>query len=247
MMTAKQQLRILFVLLLLPGAILAQESGDPEPETPVLVGPARLDLNIRAGDQNQRQTFTKPEAGANITVDVAVTEGAMDRTCFDIVVTYDADQILFQAAEPVDLFEGAYLLPSLEPGRINIAGLLLDSDTDRASGSLAQITFIVLGDLPEASPISLNAALLGSALAIDSIGVGTETSIVRLGGDRPAIEQGNPDFNGDGSVGFTDFVIFAGGFGAAAGNQSYNPALDLDGSGNVGFSDFLIFAQAFGT
>ena len=49
-----------------------------------------------------------------------------------------------------------------------------------------------------------------------------------------------PDFDGDGQVGFSDFVLFAAAFGST--QEQY----DLDGDGVVGFSDFVIFAGRFG-
>ena len=48
------------------------------------------------------------------------------------------------------------------------------------------------------------------------------------------------DFDGDGTIGFGDFLLFAGAFG---GN---NPTFDLDDDNSVGFSDFLLFASLFG-
>ena len=56
-----------------------------------------------------------------------------------------------------------------------------------------------------------------------------------------------PDFDGDGEVGFSDFVKFAANFGFSRGQIGYDPRFDLDRDGNVGFGDFLIFAEAFGT
>ena len=61
------------------------------------------------------------------------------------------------------------------------------------------------------------------------------------GGDAPL-----PDFDGDGTVGFGDFVIFAGVFGARQGDERYEAKYDLNGDGEIGFSDFVIFAQNFG-
>ncbi len=49
------------------------------------------------------------------------------------------------------------------------------------------------------------------------------------------------DFDGNGSVGFEDFLLFATAFG------STDPAFDLDGDGQVAFGDFLVFADAFGS
>ena len=47
------------------------------------------------------------------------------------------------------------------------------------------------------------------------------------------------DFDGDGTVGFADFLLFASAFG------STDTQFDLDGDAQVGFSDFLRFVQAF--
>ena len=55
-----------------------------------------------------------------------------------------------------------------------------------------------------------------------------------------------PDFDGDGTIGFGDFVIFAGVFGARQGDEKYDATHDLNGDGSIGFADFLIFAQNFG-
>lgn len=55
------------------------------------------------------------------------------------------------------------------------------------------------------------------------------------------------DFDGDGTVGFADFVQFAGAFGLSRGDAGYDARYDLDGNGMIGFSDFVIFAGSFGT
>ena len=55
------------------------------------------------------------------------------------------------------------------------------------------------------------------------------------------------DFDGDGAVGFSDFLQFAGAFGLSRGDAGYDARYDLDGDGTIGFSDFLKFANAFGT
>jgi Zn-dependent M28 family amino/carboxypeptidase len=50
------------------------------------------------------------------------------------------------------------------------------------------------------------------------------------------------DFDGDGRVAFSDFLLFAQAFGV----QAFDVRFDLDGDLVVGFGDFLIFASAFG-
>ena len=122
-------LKHLVCVLLFTGAPISvtfaqEEPVDAEPE-PLLVGPARLDQNIAAADQGQRQTFTVPEPGATITVDVAVTEGGDNRVGFDILLNYDASQIAYQTAQPVDLFDGAFLMTSFMTDQVGLTGLLL--------------------------------------------------------------------------------------------------------------------------
>ena len=56
----------------------------------------------------------------------------------------------------------------------------------------------------------------------------------------------NPDFDGDGAVGFGDFLQFVAQFGLSRSDAGYDARYDLDGDGTIGFADFLIFASAFG-
>ena len=55
-----------------------------------------------------------------------------------------------------------------------------------------------------------------------------------------------PDFDGDGVVGFADFLLFVAQFGFGEDDEGYDVWFDLDGDGTIGFGDFLIFANAFG-
>ena len=54
------------------------------------------------------------------------------------------------------------------------------------------------------------------------------------------------DVNADLEVDFTDFVIFAQGFGQEIENLVFDERLDLDGDGSVALNDFLILAQQMG-
>ena len=61
-----------------------------------------------------------------------------------------------------------------------------------------------------------------------------------------ADEEATPDFDGDGKVGFSDFILFAAVFGSSRGDAGYEARYDLDGDSAIGFGDFLIFASSFG-
>ena len=100
------------------------------------------------------------------------------------------------------------------------------------------------------SMICLAALALIAFLCHGAIGANSDddriaTHAVTVGansGDTASI----PDFDGDGTIGFGDFLIFAGVFGAHQGDEKYDATYDLNGDGEIGFSDFVIFAQNFG-
>ncbi len=60
------------------------------------------------------------------------------------------------------------------------------------------------------------------------------------------LQSPDPDFDGDGAVGFADFLLFVAQFGSSQGDAGYDARYDLNGDGSIGFGDFLIFANAFG-
>ncbi|MDP6040021.1 MAG: cohesin domain-containing protein [Candidatus Latescibacteria bacterium] len=69
--------------------------------------------------------------------------------------------------------------------------------------------------------------------------------------DTPTVLELNtapcPDINGDGRVGFADFLPFAETFGTSRGSERYNARYDFDADGSIGFGDFLILSQFYGT
>lgn len=79
---------------------------------------------------------------------------------------------------------------------------------------------------------------------------GTNTVVATVGDLKQvaftAIGEPNPDFDGDGKVGFGDFLLFVERFGLSQDDDGYEVRYDLDGNGAAGFSDFLIFAGNFG-
>ena len=60
------------------------------------------------------------------------------------------------------------------------------------------------------------------------------------------VASSTADFDGNGTVGISDFLLFATQFGLSQGDAGYDARFDLDGNGTIGISDFLIFVNAFG-
>ena len=53
------------------------------------------------------------------------------------------------------------------------------------------------------------------------------------------------DFDGNGVVDFSDFLLFVTAFGSRAGQDRYDAKYDLDGNGEIAFDDFLLFVHSF--
>ena len=119
----------------------------------------------------------------------------------------------------------------------------------------------------EGVPVSFAVTAGGGKLSLESTmtdSTGLASSTLTLGGKPGAntvtvkvsgIDEyqtfvaealGLADFDRDGTVGFSDFVLFAAKFGLSQGDEGFDARFDLDGNGAIGFSDFVIFAQAFG-
>ncbi len=93
--------------------------------------------------------------------------------------------------------------------------------------------------------LALLALVCYAATRSDAAGDRTATHAVAVGangGDTASI----PDFDGDGTIGFSDFVQSAAQFGLSQGDAGYDGRFDLDGDGAIGLSNFLIFAGSFG-
>ena len=54
------------------------------------------------------------------------------------------------------------------------------------------------------------------------------------------------DFDKDGLVTFTDYILFVQRYGSATGDELYAPEFDLDSNGKIDLNDFSLFAETFG-
>ena len=70
--------------------------------------------------------------------------------------------------------------------------------------------------------------------------------MLRLAMHQPIEAQPTPDFDGDGTVGFSDFLAFAGQFGAQDSDGRYQAKYDLNSDGAIDFDDFLLFVNSYG-
>ena len=71
------------------------------------------------------------------------------------------------------------------------------------------------------------------------------TNVITLNTNNDDVNP-SPDFDGDGTVGLPDFLLFVDQFGFSRDDEEYEARFDLDGDGIIGIGDFLIFVNNFG-
>lgn len=220
--------------------LLPFSETDPTPQSLAAVV---LDLNTQLGDQGQRST-SAPNVGDTFTIDIVATRDAVGLAGYQVVLEYDATHFKFERFDVTGIFDGASPINIPETGRISInAAFLGTGPTTESSGSMGQATFSVLEGFNAPSSIALTSAVFSTGTSQETLelGAGSGVAIGIASTTTPS-----SDFNGDGEVGFPDFIMFAQAFGATSGDAKYDARFDLDSSGDIGFSDFITFAQAFG-
>jgi hypothetical protein len=110
-------------------------------------------------------------------------------------------------------------------------------------GYIGQIDFRVVDGFVGDTEITLVKAAIGNAVSFENVESEPGNSVVI----HISVSAGpNPDFDGDGVIGFRDFILFAQKFGTEVGEEAYDSQFDLDSGGDVGFRDFILFAQVYG-
>ena len=202
-------------------------------------GPIALDLNLDAGDQEQRQTSSVPKAEDTVTIDIAAVSGAQGNTGFNVKLEYDQTQLEWVGFEKKDIFSGGIdIITPPENGVVEISMAIFGGTASENAGSLGHAQFKVLDAFTSETKVSLIYASYDQVVE-----VGPGGAYVVIGGQ---MDEPTPDFDGDGQVGFTDFIQFAQVFGSELGDDKYSATFDLDEDGNIGFTDFIQFASAFG-
>jgi len=124
------------------------------------------------------------------------------------------------------------------PNGSNTRGLAVSPD-----GSSIYVTNANSNDLVVFDSESL------SIVSTYNLGEGPRGIVVRsrpFGTSLPTTTVALSDFDADGFVGFSDFLLFAQAFGRNSSDPAFDPRFDLDGNGSIDFVDFLSFAQSFG-
>ena len=237
----------LWYLCVLASVVVGTSDGESSPiserRAKVAAGPnakAQLSLdlipNAGAGNQQNDGVTSGTVSGAGtIAIEVFATGVTTALSGMQLRFDFDANLLTFVKAENRTF---AFNLPRLPTGTDFAA---TSPVTLPPSGFLARAEFITKGDVTDRGfSIGIASVMLSeSVTASDTL---TTTSRIEFN----AMGAPTPDFDGDGTVGFTDFLAFAGQYGAQRGGGRYQAKYDLNSNGAIDFADFLLFASNYG-
>ena len=151
---------------------------------------------------------------------------------------YNARQITYQGFFPGNVLPNAQVLAEhgTNPTFVQVSMVSFGGSATVNSGLIGTIHFRTTRTFSNTT-IRLTRAILSRDGQFETISLNISVAL------RSAP---SPDFDGDGRVGFTDFVLFASRFGSTRGDGTYEAKYDLDVDHAIGFSDFVIFARDFG-
>ncbi len=220
-----------------PGRVTVEASvADVQEEVVVTVGatPAlALDLDLNPGDQMQRETAVIPAVGDAVEVDLVALSGARGIVGLHAKLTYDPNQLGFVAFGVTDLMaSGMTILSFPNEGEVEInVAILGGGTTGKDGGSVGHATFRALEGIRGEARVALVSGTYGRLGSRQSLKIGSKRGSVSVGAStlesRGAgtatladfkaafgTREGESDYDlrldldGDGTVGFADFVLF---------------------------------------
>ncbi len=213
----------ILVLLMYPLSLSAQNSFS-----------LSLDVNDTAGDQ----AVTSVNVSANQVIAIQIFgTGIQNANGLAARFEYDASQVVYEGFDVGDVLPNAQALPERGTGFVEIGIASLGGRATANGGLLGTVRFRATATF-SGTAIRLVRAELSRGGQFESA-----TMDVRV---ELQFQSLTSDFDGDGRVGFADFLAFAGQFGARQGDGRYEAQYDLDSDGAIGFGDFLLFSSSFG-
>ena len=199
-----------------------------------------LDADSAAGDQAVTSVNTSADQDVSIQVFGSTIQNA---TAFGLRFEYDAAQVTYQGFDAGSVLPGTpNVLPpehGTNPTSVKIGFASLGQSATVDNGLVGTIRFRTTATFSSTS-ISLVQGQLSRGGQSESV---TLTARVDL-----QVSTGpSPDFDGNGTVGLDDFLLFVNHYGTSSGEAGYDAKYDLDSNDTIGISDFLIFVNNYGS
>ncbi len=207
------------------------------PNTNAVVG---VDIDASDNKMNDGNTSGSAVAGTDVVVEVFIS--GLAGPIVGGEVTFDTDKLTVKSATAA---AGLFIL-STTSSTVSFGafppGVALTNDyfgtitLSPVEGVMASTEFTV----------GVSIILAGAANPTDTDNITTAMMSPLNFNTASSPSASSSDFDGDGMVGTTDFLLFAYHFGSSLGDGTYQAKYDLDGNGVIGLSDVLIFVDNFG-
>ena len=218
----------------------------PQPissQSPFTLSP---DLDAAEGDQGATSLEVSAEDVVSIQVFGDDIQGA---TALTMRFEYDARQILFDGFDVGGIMTNAVAVPSEEthPTSVEITVWPFASRATPSAGLVGNARFRTSESFSSTTirlahgEISLGRYREETASFDVDISLQDSTAT-----PSPGLDVHRADFDGDGTVAFSDFLLLGSNFGSQQEDDAFDGRFDLDGDGSVAFGDFLEFSAQFG-
>ena len=205
------------------------------PSTQPSIFSLSLDLDDAAGDQGVSSLDVSPDQVVGIQI---FTMDIQNATGISVRFRYDASQVAFEGFDPGDALPSPQAIFQQDSTSITIGVSSLAGTATVNAGLVGTVRFGTTAAFSDTEVWLVDAELTRDGQ--------TETISPAVAVALQVAAPPSRDFDGNGLVGFSDFVAFAGVFGARQGDSKYLAAYDLNSDGGIGFDDFVIFAASFG-
>ena len=196
-----------------------------------------LDLDDAAGDQAVSSLDVSPEQVFPIQIFAMDIQNA-DGHIHALRIRCDPGGLIYEGFDPGEALPSAHAIVQQDSTFIGIGLSSLSGSATVNTGLVGTVRLRTSAAFSDTEVWLVHAEL--------ARGGETEAISPALGVALQVTALPSPDFDGNGQVGFSDFVAFAGAFGARLGDGKYVAAYDLNNDGGIGFDDFVIFASSFG-
>ncbi len=198
-----------------------------------------LDVDSSAGDQAVTSVNTSADQDVSVQIFGSAIQNA---NAFGLRFEYDASQVTYQGFDAGSVLSGTpQILPQhgTNPTYVEIGIASLGSQATVSSGLVGTIRF------------RTTAAFSGTVIRLVqgqlSRGRQSETLPLNVRVELQVSSAPSSDFDGDGTIGISDFLLFVNHFGLNRGDAGYDAKYDLDSNNGIGISDFMIFVNNFGS
>ena len=199
-----------------------------------------LDLDRTEGDQNVRE-LNKVGPGEEVPIELIARHEVTTTVGAEVILGYDSTNVEPITFKSVGRSGFMPYGPRLVENNTFTFAFISLTPKDLGSGSMAEAMFKTAADFQGETRISLIRAQFGDGDNFTNLVSEPNISVViRSSGVRTA------DFDGNGTVGFPDFITFARNFGRKKADTNFNIRYDLNANGSVDFADFVLFAQNYG-